>query len=361
MSETNPARGKFANPQYCYTFTPARGALHGNQVWASFQHLRNWLSGQFVGAYSGRNVLAMNGNGNADFYVITGFPVKVDTTNPTRDLFIHLKNFQHTSLSGNESITWYDTIGGSSDTLFPASPVTDAVDDSWNPTGREHSLSASVTPVATSTNNGFKMSLLDCNGVFPSRFLVCGAPTGPTITNDQAITGQGQFSGGAPLKGIDASTTPDNFGTVGAIAYYQNTGDSAVHNTRSCLFQVCYPMGNFAENTTSFSSSREDDAGNDTTYKLTPRENLISGADLSCDVAMCITGDDGVQVKLSCATSGDSYTYTLSGAHTADLVTAAGVLDVNISGDKMKIETLTENGKSVVLHTVSVWEPYTIA
>ncbi len=367
MPIINPSKGKFVNPQLCYTGTPARSATHLQPAWNTFQYLRGYGALQYVASYIGRPVIDDNGNEDADFYVITGFPEKVGTTTTTRDLFLYLLGWSNTNLAGNETIVWHDVVGDAGVSLYDTGCADSQTDTAaTGPTGAVHAHNVTVTPVAIGTDDGFKMSHVDCDNILPACLLVAGAPATSTLDADQAVTPLTQFEVHSPLRGIDESTAPDDFGNIGALAYYQNTDDSVAHNSRSCMMQVCYPVGNYAEDTVAYTDTRADGTPSDYTYKLMPRQGLWTTSDVSCDLALCISGDNGAKIKLSTTVAGDSWIYTLAGGCNKTLIVGSdgdgdAKLDVRVAGDYLKIESLTEEGNDLTIHTVSIWEPGTIA
>jgi hypothetical protein len=332
----------------------------------TFINLRNHKSMELIGHYVGRPDLTVNGNGNYQQHIITAAPVPEDGT--TRQLLFLIKNWakDFKSVGGSEKYEWYDTIGGSSTTLSEQPVLEDFTDTftSGSPTGRMHRFSATYTPVSTSTDEGFKMHRLDVLSAVPCNVLVFSAPLETQISDDQAITLLSDYSVMTPIRGYDTSASDP--GNLGAVLHYQGAGDSVAHNTRRCLFQTPYPLGTYTE-ATSWTHFRQDSSGNEYKYRVKARENRTG--DIPCEIALSATidvpaeGEAGIRIKSELAA--DTWTYTTSSdLTTPTLITTedgtGGSLNVNDTGDFVTVEGYADSGGSVKLHTVSLWETYTI-
>lgn len=367
MSVINPPRAPFVPFQVAYTGAPARTA-YGAAAYQTFQNLRNWRSAEFIAHYIGRPDADINGNDESQFHIITGSPPPADGT--TRDIVFLIdnwrKNYEGSGVT-DEEIVWYDTIGGSADTLFSEPPIAGGTDDTYisgPPLGRKHRLAASYTPVTSSTDDGFKLHRLDINGAVVCNLYVFSSPLLSKITDDQAITISNQYTIPQTLKGFDVTTSEQ--GTVGAIMHNQQNGDAVVQNSRRALFNQPYALGTYTERT-SWSHFRTNSNDTPAKYKVKPREHW-SGTNLTCDIAICATidvpvgGDAGIRLKS--VTANDTWTYTTSSdLTTPTLITtsdgSAG-LDVAIGGDEITVEGYADSGGHVKLHTVSLWEPLAI-
>lgn len=372
MTITNPRTGAFANYQQTYTGDPARFAF-GQALQQSFLHLRYWRASETIATYIGRPDENVNGylsNGAAGsedvgtFYIISAYPPTVATQD--RQLLIMVRRWLKGYADGTESWTWYNTIGGAADALFSQPAVSSAVtDDDYDvlPNGNFSSWLVDVTP--TTNDDGFKMSSLECTRVLPAVVQVCAAPGMSTVDATDAICRPYTFGAGQTLRGYD-TTAGDS---VGALAHYTNNAtDGVIQTTRRCLFQTPYILGAYQENTAE-TDLRKDSGGNPYYYRVLPR-NLDGGAgDITCDVALCLTADAGVVVKLvSYETVGgaakDTWTYTVPGGGVAAalITTSDGSAGLDISSgaaNYVRVLANTSGALTCRLHTVSLWEPRT--
>ena len=375
---TNPHFVQAINERLCRTGMPVRGDVLA-KAWYTVQCLRNWRMGDFVANYFGRDSESDNGDPTAgttsSYYIITGFPVRASGGAHKLGVVARLwkRGFDTgggTPLPQTELWEWYkDKADASGDTLYSApTPTTAATGSSIQYTdGATREFFVDVTP--TTSNDGFRASKLTSAYALVHSLGVFGAPAALDLDEDQAIVTLSDIAPGQTVRGYDGGVGD----SLGALVHYTNSGaaDSAVACSRRCLLQTPYPIGAWADGTTSWTPIRQDSVSSAPqsaqTYKVKPRK-LAEGAtaDLDCDVALVITADAGAQIRLSSATAGDTWTYTC-GTDAAKLVTtgagtgAAGSgLAIDPDGDYVTVETLCGTGKTLQLHAVSLWEPTSI-
>lgn len=365
------------DPRRAQVGEPAVRYSHALAMTQSFLHERNWRGIEYVAGYIGRPDTKVNGNGASQFHIITGSPVKADTGDPTRKLHFRLENWRTTDFgAASESNTWYDTIGGASVSLTTAAKVA-GTSDAWvdGANGNKYDYLVNYTPVGTGVDDGFKLHRLDATNQLVKTLAAWEEPEAGTVSSSEGIVSMTNFGVNQPINGYDVSASDP--GTMGAIAYYQQTGDSVMHNTRRCIHQICYAMSAYTE-ATSWTHVRQDGDGNPYNQLIKPR--WLNGEERICEIALCATivvpeaGDAGI--RISSVTAGDVWTYTTSSTlATPTLITtsdgtstdngAGGGLSVAVSddnefSDSFTLEAYADAGGSVKIHTVSLWEPHSL-
>jgi len=375
----NPRAGKFLNWRHCHTGLPLLASWM-RKAQQTFNHLRGWRAGNtYVASYIGRPDEAVNGDPSnrtvSTYYVITGFPVPNDAPPPNRKIRIRAREWKWGFGDPNpllETWEWYaDAADGAAQVtkIYTCTPETWTVNDDYTdaPGGPVRMFTGTVVPVATGTNDGFRMSLLTVENVMMADLSFWALPLSEDLTADNAIVTEADVTAGEPVLGYKIGGEDRS---VGALAHYMDSGDSMIHATRRALIGHCYPIGAFAAGTGDWVALRAESLTgslNASTYKVTPR-NLDNGTgDITCDVALCVTMDVDTQIRLTAETSGDKWEYTSGGDAAALITTSDGTsasggagtgLQIDPAGDYIRVDVkgATESDE-VLIHTISLWEP----
>lgn len=382
-----PPTGTLLDYRLCYVGDPAMSA-HGQAMVDSSMHLRRWRSNDCIATYFGRPDESVNGNltsGAAGsetvgtFYIFSAFPVRVDAaTLATRELIFHVRRWlkDYTAVAGTERWTWYPDAGAAGNTvLMTADADTGGVSDTYenSPGGQKSTWRVTVTP--GTADDGFVLSKMTCTRVLPAIVQVSAAPCPPVISSAAAIYPPAEASVGRTLRGYDGGPGK----SIGAVTHYiDQATDGVVQSTRRCLFQTPYVLGAYQEASAS-AYLRQDLDGNPQLYRVEAR-NLDGGSGrITCDVALCITADEGAKITIEAydAVGGaaqDAWAYAVgAGGDTAAKVTTSdgtstvggagiGLSIKSTAASYVGIKATTMDGETPLecrLHTVSLWEPAT--
>ncbi|MCP4569203.1 MAG: hypothetical protein GY841_16635 [FCB group bacterium] len=338
---------------------------------SSYQCGRIWQEQGYLGDYSGRPELDHNGNGACVFYPITCSNEKENSG--YRYLGIVARcwdyDFSGAGATWTASWNWYKDKGdGAATTDSPPYVLTPTVagNDTYGDTANGPVV---IIPrlgySPTTSNDGFRASKFLMNKYLPAAVGFFSVPTGDmeqstTTEQEEQYVRASNFAVGSTLRGFD--TTAGN--SIGRIINGQmDVVNGLGSNTRRCLFQTVYPIGvynAFADG--AFYHIRQDSSGNPMSYAVKPRDIYGSSADIPCLPAMVVTCSDACQVKFSSVTAGDTWTWTASGAKTAELITptdgSTSSLDVDPAGDTITIEAIADKATQEILHhSVGLWEP----
>jgi len=372
----NPPDGKFLNWRHCQTGEPALAAW-ARKAQQTFNHLRSWRTGaDYVACYIGRPDEDTNGdptNGTTSrYHVITAFPVRADAGD--QDLLIRAQlwrwGFDDGGTPASPLLETWDFYKDATDVAPDvskgyATETTAVTNDGYTdaPHGDVRRILVHVAPVSTATDEGFRMSRLDVENAMVANLSIWAVPTSSVLDLDQAIVRESDIAAGRAIMGFADGATDQK--SLGALTHYIDSGDSVIHASRRCLFQQCYPIGAWAEDTAAYAHIRAESVtggANGSTYKVKPR-NLNSGVgSIVADIALCLTASDGAKIRLT--SSVDSWVYT-SGGDTDALITSEDGVSPNATngiliapgGDYIQVETLTGAGKDLLLQTISLWEP----
>ncbi len=367
MTIKTPTVGKFINWKSALVGEPAMSSAFGAPLVHTFNHLRQFRAGEYVASYSGRCNHLINGNDANKFHIITRFPVQSGAGDVP--VIITAKNWKRGYAAGNETWEWYKDYGdGAADSTpyssgaVSASVANDTADSHANGAGNEFAVD--VTPVAIGTADGFRCSRLDVTNAMIHRLNVFGCPVDPDIDADEAVVRLASVSVGRPLRGYVHGTDD---GTIGALIHFTdddgtNGTDSVIHNTCRPLFNTPYALGVHLNDEAAYIPIRSDSADNSMTYKVKARNLTGAVGDISCDVAVVISGDAGARIRMSSTTAADNTVYTLGGGDAAPILKTTsdftGTLDIDPAGDEITIEALSGAGNDIYIHTVSLWENY---
>lgn len=378
MTIKTPHTGALCDYRLCYTGDPACASM-GQSAVQTFHHLLHWRQHETFATYIGRPDEDVNGHLSSGaagsenvgtFYVISAFVPATGVTQ--REIVIVARRWQRGYADGSEIWEWYDdAAGGVTETLMDTAAMASAsvTDDTWGeaPTGSTSIWRVPVTPVASSTDDGFRLSKLTCTRVLPALVQFSASPSLPTLTTAQAYIRSSDCQIGQTLRG--KNSTDD--GTIGALVHRtNNTTSGLIQATRRALFNTPYILGCYQNNSTT-DDLREDGDGNPYYYRIRPR-NLDGGtATISCLPALCVTADEDASITLtSYSTIGGAsvgtWTYTVpAGGVTAALVTASDGtpstgLACPVGVGYVRVQARTNFGalgQTLYLHTVSLWEP----
>lgn len=385
MTIKNQDTGLFSNWLQCHTGAPAPNLWAITAARAQL-YLRCYHAGSgYVASYIGRPDHSVNGDADsgttAEFHIITGFPVREDSEDrrlivlaqlwkmgfddggapagPVREAWRFYAD--HTDGGGSEA--WTKDLGY---TYF-SGVTTDDDYSSGYPNGPLRIFEAWVAPVATTTDDGFRMSRLEADYATVAVLNVVPVPSAENVSHEMALVSAGDVAVGEPICGYDTGAAADR--SLGFLARRIDSGDSCVHETRRCLFQTCYPLGAYGEGSTSDTHFRRENisgSGVGMSYKVNPR-NLDGGSgDIHCQPAICLTATAGTVIKMNSLSAGDTWVYTVPGGGVSKaLITPsdganAGAnpwLDIAPGGDYITITHDTDVGGTAALHTASLWEP----
>jgi len=372
---SQPRVGELINWETAYVGDPALAAKFGAPMVRAFQHLRQYRAGEYVGSYSGRCDLTINGNNANRFHVITRFPVQANAG--VVPLTITQKNWKlDYPAATTELVTWYRDYGdGAADiTLYTGlAAATVATPDTSNDLasgrycewaegedGAGDDKELSVTPVAIGVNDGFRCSRLNIDNAMIHRINVFGCPHSPNIDEDEAVVGLADVSVNRVLQGWDHG---NDDGTVGAVAHYIDADDSCIHNTCRPLFNTCYALGVYQTGVNPAESLRQDGDGGAQTYMVKPRNLTGSGDKVLCDPAIVVYGGAGAVVTFASTTDSVTYTIPGGGLATPTLVTVSSFtdqLEVDDVIDYITVSGTSAGGIELYVQAVSLWEPYTL-
>lgn len=368
--------GRFANSELC-----CAGEIPDQSVGVAIQrasiHARLWEQ-NLIAIYSGRADTTANGNPGPtarSFYIITSSPPRADTSAPMRQLLIAGRLWRYVT-GGVFTRTWTwdpDPLGTPAvdalmtETSLPG-PITGDQQTSL-PTGGSYMFPVTeghcrYTPGAAATDEGFVVGALAVNYAMFAGLSVWTMPIDP-ITNSQGLgLAQANFVAGETLRGYDSDAGTSVARLVDAQDLYAN--DSMIANTRRCLFQTPYPLGLFgdgdAAGVLTWANSRENSAGNPTTYLVYPRNLRGGAADIECLPALVVdAAPAGTKIAFSSTVAGDTWEWTSGGVATPALITASdgatASLAVDPAGDKINIRIYASTSNPVLIKTVSLWEP----
>jgi hypothetical protein len=348
---THQKRAKYISKKGLKTGMQPR-AITGDAGRDTFNHLRAHRQGETYGRQWGRPNGALNGGGVSDFHIISQAITPADTSQTTRKILVQIQHW-NTSTYGSGPVRTADHRWNT--TSFATAYFFSNSGDSYvtGPTGPliEHIFDIDVS----SPTSGFTSDLLECGGIVAA----IGVTTLPeeTLTTDAAYgVIPGNTSPGQTIRG-----EKDN-GSVGAMVYYQDAGDSVLANTRRCLFYQMHAAGFYAIGAGA--------AGYDYIWggsiSANPATLKIKGRNLrgrsaftqfNTDLAFVCTHDDGAGLRFTSAQTGNIATWTGSGTVTTPtLYVVNDFLRVDPTGDEITVEFYVDSTHAINVNTLSLWE-----
>lgn len=185
------------------------------------------------------------------------------------------------------------------------------------------------------------------------------APDQP-LTDAQAIVTAEDVAPGRAIRGY----TGTGQGSIGDLEYLAGKGgaaydvDDVERDTRRCLFQSGHPQGISTIESSSYVNIR---GGFDSYFKVTPRNLTGKASGNVSTIPACYGYCQGAgvanqaYVKYTALTSGDTWTYEIT-SDTAAIWGDMTTLDVNATGDYVKVEYKAPPNGYIVMRSYSIWE-----